>query len=46
MVSGGFALVAAAGVSQAVVGGTVVTSSLFSSSFVGGAAGLLGKDKS
>ena len=36
------ALLAAAGSVQAVVGGTV-TASLFSSSFVGGAAGLLGK---
>ena len=42
VVTGGFALLAAVGQTQAVVGGTV-TASLFSSSFVGGAVGLLGK---
>ena len=44
VVTGGFALLAAVGQTQAVVGGTV-TASLFSSSFVGGAAGLLGKEE-
>ena len=43
VVTGGFALLAAVGQTQAVVGGTI-TASLFSSSFVGGAAGLLGKE--
>ena len=43
VVTGGFALLAAVGQTQAVVGGPIAAS-LFSSSFVGGAAGLLGKE--
>ena len=50
VVAGGFALIAATGATQAVVGGATVgaaaTGSLFSTSFVGGAASLLGNDAS
>ena len=44
VVSGGFALLAAAGQAQAVgVAATGISSTIFSSSYLGGAAGLLGK---
>ena len=49
VVAGGFALLAATGGVQAVVGGATVgaaaTGSLFSTSFAGGAASLLGNNQ-
>ena len=42
VVAGGFALITAVGGTQAVVGAAVAGTSIFSTSFTGGAAGLLG----